>query len=551
LSTQAHSQPALEPQALPAGRAGITIWLAVLVLVSYAGYFSRLGALGLVGPDEPRYVSIARAMERTGDWITPRLNGSPWFEKPALYYWAAGLSFKMIGENDFAARLPSALAACLAAIAMAWAAARFYGRSTMLSVLLLSPSSIGMMAFARAATPDMLFTGTLAATAAFGAALLFSEKSRIWPAVGFGLFLGAATLAKGPAAVVLAGGSALLWALFTRKWSRAFRLAHPVAILMFLLTAVPWYYLCAKRNPDFLAIFLLLHNVNRYLTPVFHHPEPFWFFLAIIILTILPWAALLFGIGQDATSLRGENGWLSSPSFYFACWTIFTLLFFSISKSKLPAYILPGVPPLLLLLARAAVVIRVRRDDTTRGVTMGLGFTWVALAATAFFWLHRQPTNSAFGRPPAPAAWIFICALGGIAIAIVGYNKRVFAAVVINATLIAGFLLAANWFLLPRLDHNLSARATAQTYLASLSAGANPNSSPAPLRAYRLNRNWQYGLEYYLAEPLSEWSPGKTTASVLLFTPGAACEQLARSGFICDPLQEVSDAAWLVEVRYP
>ncbi len=229
----------------------VSLWLLlVLVFASYAGCLSHLGTLGLTGPDEPRYVSIARNMAETGDWVTPRLNGQPWFEKPALYYWAAAGSFRIFGENDYAARLLSGFAAMLAGLAMAWVAWRFYSAATTVLVLLLMPTTLGIVVFARAATPDMLFAGMLAAAMALAAELVVAGNPRDMHRLGFGLFLGAATLAKGPAAVVLAGGSMILWTLLTRQWKRALRLAHPVAVAAFLVAAVPWYarVRCAKSG---------------------------------------------------------------------------------------------------------------------------------------------------------------------------------------------------------------------------------------------------------------------------------------------------------------
>jgi len=521
------------------------IFLAILILVSYAGYFSRLGAIGLTGPDEPRYASIARAMERTGDWVTPRLNGTPWFEKPVLYYWAAAVSFRVFGENDFAARLPSALAALLGAIAIAWAARRFYGESAAWLALLLVPSSVVTVVFGRAATPDMLFTGTLAAAMACGVALVFDEKPNIWHRIGFGFFLGAATLAKGPAAIVLAGGSVALWAVFSRQWIRALRVAHPLAVFVCLLTAGPWYALCARRNPDFLATFLLLHNFERFLTPVFHHIQPWWFFIPILVLWILPWTAVLFALVRDAASARQSGGWLSNPAVYFACWTIFTVVFFSISKSKLPGYIAPAVPPLLLLLAAAADRMRCRNDDSSRGVAMGLGVTWLALIGVAAGWLHRQPITSPASGLPHIWYWLAVTAAAGIVIAILGSTRRITAALLMNAMTIAALLVAANLLLLPRLDSNLSARAAAKAFLA---INQSPDKSlPAALGAYRLDRAWQYGLEYYLDRPLLEWKPDAGGA-FLLFTSQAGCGDIQNRGLICDPVQKNSKAVWLVRV---
>ena len=274
--------------------------------------------------------------------------------------------------------------------------------------------------FARAATPDMLFTATIAAAMACGAALIFEESPGLWHRVGFGFFLGAATLAKGPAAVVLAGGAVALWAAFSRKWTRSFRLAHPLSVFVFFLTALPWYFLCARRNPDFLNVFIFQHNFERFLTPVFHHVKPWWFFPPILVLWILPWSAILFALGLRAAAIKEWRERFARPGFYFACWTIFVVIFFSASKSKLPGYILPAVPALVLLLAAAASRIRCNRDDAARGVTMGLGATWLALVVGAGFWLHRQPPASPFAQ--SRSIWYFLAAAaaGGAIVAVLG-----------------------------------------------------------------------------------------------------------------------------------
>src|SRR6202007_2200438 len=124
------------------------------------------------GPDEPRYAWIARDMQETGDWITPRLYGKPWFEKPPLYYWGAALSFKFFGVNETTARLPSAISALLATLALAWLALRLYGAETARWLLLLLPTTVGMIGFSHAAATDMLFAATLTIAMVFVAQLL-------------------------------------------------------------------------------------------------------------------------------------------------------------------------------------------------------------------------------------------------------------------------------------------------------------------------------------------------------------------------------------------
>ena len=283
------SSAPIRSRAAEEGDFQILLWNVPLILVVlYVCLFSGLGALGLVGPDEPRYAAIARAMAETHDWVTPRLWGSPWFEKPVLYYWAGAISMRLFGVNEFAARLPSALAALLAVIAVAWTALRSFGVRAAWFSLLMLPTSVAMIGFSRAASPDMLFTGFLAASMAVASEILQKHRPGPFLRIAFGFFLGAAVLAKGPAAVILAGGATLLWAALSRQWTAPFRFLHPVIIAVFCVTALPWYVLCSMRNPDFFRVFILQHNFARYLTPVFEHRQPFWFYVPILCPATIP-----------------------------------------------------------------------------------------------------------------------------------------------------------------------------------------------------------------------------------------------------------------------
>src|SRR5579864_3887067 len=191
-------------------------WAALICGTLYVCYFSHLGAIGFVGPDEPRYAWIARDMAETGDWVTPRLYGQPWFEKPPLYYWAAAICFKLFGVSEAAARLPSAISALLATLAMAWLAWRLYGPETARWLLLLLPTTVGMIGFSHAAATDMPFAAMLTVAMICAAVVLGLIKDGNTPILPrtpwlalllFGFFLGLAALAKGPAAIVLSGGS--------------------------------------------------------------------------------------------------------------------------------------------------------------------------------------------------------------------------------------------------------------------------------------------------------------------------------------------------------
>src|SRR5438445_11068342 len=174
------SQPSGEITATPAQRIG---WTILILITLYVCYFSQLGVIGFVGPDEPRYAWIARDMAETGDWVTPRLYGKPWFEKPVLFYWGAALSFKLFGVSEAAARLPSAVSALLATLALAWFALRLYGAETARWLLLLLPTTVGMIGFSHAAATDMPFSAMLTISMVCAAVVLglTNENSPVIP----------------------------------------------------------------------------------------------------------------------------------------------------------------------------------------------------------------------------------------------------------------------------------------------------------------------------------------------------------------------------------
>jgi len=541
---QREARPRASGSGARAYNLAVIVWALPIAAVYYVCFFSHLGALGLVGPDEPRYASVAHAMAESGDWVTPRLDGQPWFEKPALYYWSAAAAFRAFGVNEFAARLPSALAAALAGLALAWAARRCYGYETAWAVLLIFPTCIGVFGFARTATTDMLFSATLAM--AMVAALVATTDG--WPGqrrtgaaarFAFGAFLGAATLAKGPAAVVLAAGSVAPWALATRRWRAAFGLAHPVAIAAFCIVALPWYVFCAARNPGFVRTFLFEHNFERYLTPVFHHEQPFWFFGPILLLGLLPWTLLLIEVARDAVRLWQQRQWASSPEFFFACWAIFPVVFFSFSKSKLPGYVLPALPPLVLLMARGAMRSIEEKGPWARGLFAGIGATFVALAASAGHWLKRLPPESGLAGSHRVLSWIVVALVGGLMIALLALLRWATTALLASALLVAALVEGTNRRVLPQLDAHLSPRTAARA------AQAQPNETIA---VYRVQRAWRYGLNFYLRRELPEWSP-QSPRPGWVYTSAAGLTELERQGIRFTVFARSSPQAVLVRLE--
>src|ERR1700730_18020426 len=404
-------------------------WAVLILLTLYVCYFSHLGALGFIGPDEPRYAWIARDMAETGDWVTPRLYGKPWFEKPVFYYWSAAVCFKLFGVNEASARLPSAVCALLATLALAWLALHLGGWQMARWVLLLLPSTVGMIGFSHAASTDMPFSAMLSiAMVCAAVALEVVPSEKLFPKETreaqtgfrqtknnaylslalFGFFLGIAVLAKGPAALILAGGAIVLWAATTKHWREALRLFPPIAIVTFFLTCLPWYVLCARRNPEFFRVFIIEHNFKRYLTPEFQHIQPFWYYLPITIVALLPWIFWLAWFASREASKDG-GGYRRTQILFMAAWGVFPVLFFSLSKSKLPGYILPAVFPLGFVISTAVTRTLKSRHVLGRYVLGLIGALLFVSPSWIFF-------SKAHVRGSLVSLYIIVAAVGGFVV---------------------------------------------------------------------------------------------------------------------------------------
>lgn len=514
-------------------------WAGLIIATLYVCYFSHLGAIGFVGPDEPRYAWIARAMVETGDWVTPRLYGQPWFEKPVLYYWEAALSFKFLGVSEATARLPSALSALFATLALAWLALRIHGRETARWLLLLLPTTVGMIGFSHAAATDMPFSGMLTIAMVCAAAVLGlvrGERTPIltgtpWLAlILFGFFLGLAVLAKGPAGIILCGGAVFFWALFTKRWRDAFRLLHPVAIAVFCLTALPWYVLCARRNPTFFHVFIIEHNFNRFLTPEFQHIQPFWYYIPIFLLAIIPWIVPLAAWLRDvAKPWRANPLRTDAAALYLAVWCAFTLLFFSVSKSKLPGYILPAVPPFLLLLSASVANRLAPQARKLRWIGIGCGVTLLCLVISFVFWGERIPFAVDY-FPPGPLSLVLVVViLTGLVTIILGLRKR---SRVAMALTVLTFIVCIGWSLTGDTQWSLDEGISLGF------AGLTPSQVRArfqqPVYTYKLNRSFRYALNFYFERELPEWDFKGQRPAVVFTSPGRM-KELGKADLACPP----------------
>ncbi len=331
-----------------------TQWvLAVLFAVVW---FALLGYRGLAEPDEGRYAEIPREMLSSGDWTTPRLNGFKYFEKPVFQYWMTAATFKLLGESNFSARLWVALIAFLGGLWVMYVGTRLWGREAGFSGFLVLLSSALYVVLGHFVTLDMTLSVFL--TIGVGALLLAQAdreqplKVRNWMLVGWAA-LALAVLTKGLVGLVLPGGAIVIYSLWQRDWVLWRNLHIGKGLLLLLLISSPWFIAVSMANPEFPEFFFIHEHFDRYTSDVHKRDQPMWFFLPVLLAGMLPW------LGSGIRLLTSSRfRWLPESSSGFDAqrflWSLvlFTLLFFSLGRSMLPAYILPVYPALALLIGR-------------------------------------------------------------------------------------------------------------------------------------------------------------------------------------------------------
>jgi 4-amino-4-deoxy-L-arabinose transferase-like glycosyltransferase len=306
--------------------------LLLAIPLLYLLYFFGLTRAGLLGPDEPRYAAISREMAQSGDWITPRLWGEPWFEKPALLYWMEAAAFRLGLNEELAPRLPVALLSVAFLIFFYWIMRREFGDPPAGFATTILATSAGWLSLSHIGITD------LPMSAAFAAAMLMAlgwieRGERQWLPLCAAL-LGVAVLAKGFLPLVLA--LPLFWT-GRRRW---LDWAHPRVMGAFAAIALPWYVLCWLRSGrPFVEKFFWQHQVERFTTAELAHGQPFWFLLPVLVAALFPWIPMLALVFRR--SLYSD-----SRRRFLLLWVVFGLVFFSVARNKLPSYVLPLMPGL-------------------------------------------------------------------------------------------------------------------------------------------------------------------------------------------------------------
>lgn len=326
-------------------------WAAMLFI-----WFFALGLRDLISTDEGRYADIAMEMLQTGDWITPRLNGLLYFEKPPLQYWASAIGFSIFGFNDFTARLWTGLTGFLTVISVWFTAKRLWGSLAGEYAALVVVSCAWMFTNSHFLTLDMGVSFFLSLSLCCFLLAQDAQEShqQAWWMRACWAAMAGATLSKGLIGLLIPGASLFFYSVINRDIKPWLRMQWISGLSIFLLLAAPWFYLVSVRNPEFAQFFFIHEHVERFLTTTHQHEGPLWFFIPDLLIGLLPWTSLLFVMliaGWRKTDLDGDKKSVFNPKRFLIVWCGFIFVFFSISGSKLPSYILPIFPALGLLVA--------------------------------------------------------------------------------------------------------------------------------------------------------------------------------------------------------
>jgi 4-amino-4-deoxy-L-arabinose transferase-like glycosyltransferase len=390
------------PARMPGSVGGRWPGAPILLALTAALLLFRLGAVPLLGPDEPRYARVAVEMHRSGDLVTPTLQGRPWLEKPVLYYWLAAACLAVLGENETAARLPSVVAGVLFVGATAFTGWRLYGAAAGLHAGFALATAMLPFAYGRAAAMDMLLAATVTAgTGLMALSMLGLARPRAMVAAA--AFFGLATLAKGPLGIVLPGLIAGGYLLVTREREAARPLLSAAAWAVFAAVALPWYALILRaQGRAFVDVFLLDHNVARFTSEIHRHPGPPYYYVPVLLAGLFPWSGFVLpAIGAARPRLHRAD-------LFVLLWLALPFVFFSVAGSKLPGYILPCCAPLALLIGRAAEALTRRAafpPGTGARAAALLNFL-VAAAAAVLVWSQGREGQAALPL----AAWALLTA---------------------------------------------------------------------------------------------------------------------------------------------
>lgn len=414
-------------------KSGARFWC--LFFIFLVAWFYALGARTLVPTDEGRYAEMAREMVASGDWITTRLNAIKYFEKPPLQIWMNALSFQIFGLGEWQARLWTGLSGLAGIMLVAYTGRRIFNERVGFFAGLVLASSFLWAALGHVNTLDMGLAGMMTLTLC---ALLLAQRNdenshdrRNWMlACWTGMAL--SVLSKGLIGVVLPGAVLVLYTLLSRDRLIWKRLHAGLGLPIFLAITVPWFLLVSLRNPEFPHFFFIYEHFERFTSKVHHRAGPWYYFIPILLLGIMPWLGVLV---QSLWNARREKTEGFQPKKMLLIWSSFIFFFFSISGSKLPSYILPIFPALALLIAcyleQASHKVLVVAASIT-ALTGAVGLIWITRIPTLARGAHEVHLHQAYAPWIAAAGALML--VGGLSAALLVRRYREWSLVVLAAT---------------------------------------------------------------------------------------------------------------------
>lgn len=339
---------------LPASELRVTACIGLLLLLGLA---CLAWWRPLMLPDEGRYVGVAWEMLRSGQWLTPTLDGMPYFHKPPLFYWITATSMAVLGPSVWAARTAPVLGGWLGVFAMylfarAWAGER-RGRDVLLVLLAQPLYYLG----AQFANLDMLVAGLVTATIVLLAHTVLLRDRRLphgrWLLLAYAM-AALGVMAKGLIGFVLPALVIGSWLIVRRQWRSLAALISLPGVLVFTLLAAPWFLAMQQRFPDFLHYFFVVQHFQRFASSGFNNVQPFWFYPVLLALCFLPWTPWLRSLAVQRQQRDAGDNALTA---LMVIWALVIAVFFSLPKSKLIGYILPALPPLAWLVAAGRATV--------------------------------------------------------------------------------------------------------------------------------------------------------------------------------------------------
>jgi 4-amino-4-deoxy-L-arabinose transferase-like glycosyltransferase len=358
---------------------GTILYLASFVLCVFV-LFYHLGSAALFQPDEGRNADKARQILLLKDWVTPHTNFVPALDKPMFFYWLIGISYKLFGVSESSSRLPSALAGLACVILVCLFAKQFLGSNASLWSGVMLVSSAEFFLLSRIVILDMTLTlfFTLSLFAFYWAhKALEQKKKRLFYLLMYAA-IAVATLIKGPIGFIVPGMVIVSYIIFSKNWSLLREMNLILGAVIFFLIVVSWYAWAEARNPGYVRYFVWEENFLRYFTPHFNRSQPVYYFVGVLLVGFLPWTLLIPAALKQAKENRRDPTML-----FLLLWAGIPFLFFSLSNSKLPHYILPVYPPLSLLTGTAVAKIV---EDPSRTGKWVLTLPWLSIIFPLIAW---------------------------------------------------------------------------------------------------------------------------------------------------------------------